>query len=191
MKIGITGAHNTGKTTLAKKLAKYYNLLLVPECARELITDANINWREDSSSTKLLLQSGIALAYYAYFSLYRNESFIADRLPIDVIAYTLLIDLYPNNPIGKTLISDVLRKLRFGVLGLSFSYMEDLTNQLDLIIFLRDYNGKDSIAVKVDNYIASFLYMYSKRPPLEFTSKKHYESIEMVVPLIDQAVSNS
>ncbi|MEA3443367.1 MAG: ATP-binding protein, partial [Bacteroidota bacterium] len=40
-KIVITGAESTGKTELAKGLAKYYNTVWIPELARSYIENLN------------------------------------------------------------------------------------------------------------------------------------------------------
>lgn len=87
--LGICGAHRTGKTTLAKALAKALNMPFV-EIGTSAVFAANhldpakpMDFR-----TRLYIQQQILKhAVEIWFEM--DEAFICDRTPIDMMAYTL------------------------------------------------------------------------------------------------------
>jgi predicted ATPase len=87
--IGICGAHRTGKTTLAKALAKTLNMPFI-EIGTSAIFAANhldpakpMDFR-----TRLYIQQQILKhAVDIWFEM--DEAFVCDRTPIDMMAYTL------------------------------------------------------------------------------------------------------
>jgi len=89
LKIGIVGASCTGKTTLATKLSKYFNLEVIGEIARELFQEFNIaSPREliNLEDEKRFQQSILDAKRKAESNL---DHFVADRTFIDAAAYWL------------------------------------------------------------------------------------------------------
>lgn len=88
--IGLTGAHRTGKTTLAKKYAEKHKIPFVETSVskiyQELGYDPSFTY---DFVTRLGIQEEILQRVDAVYSRYAGETFITDRTPLDMIAYTL------------------------------------------------------------------------------------------------------
>jgi len=90
-RIGISGAHGVGKTTLVTKLSGISALPLIPEFARELLKLTHFNWRNPGKEDLDLwvrFESAIFLSYL--FCVRTMPSFVADRTIFDVFSYILL-----------------------------------------------------------------------------------------------------
>lgn len=96
-KIGISGAHGVGKTTLATKLSRISDLPLIPEFARDLLDLTHFNWRnpaKDELISWARFESAVLLSYL--FCVRTMPCFIADRTVFDVLSYILLqVAKYP------------------------------------------------------------------------------------------------
>jgi len=83
MKIGISGSHGTGKTSLAKKLSKQFDLPLITEVAR----DVNIMLLKGNQYCQA--QRDILIKQIEEEGKY--QSFVSDRTVIDNLAYFISI----------------------------------------------------------------------------------------------------
>jgi len=96
-RIGISGAHGVGKTTLATKLSRISDLPLIPEFARDLLKLTHFNWRNPAKEDLVSwarFESAILLSYL--FCVRTMPSFVADRTIFDVFSYILLqVAKYP------------------------------------------------------------------------------------------------
>ena len=98
IKIGFTGAHRTGKTTLAKRLAVDLRLPYVPSISSKVYQDIGIDpSKTPSFSDRLNVQNRILTAQSNLWE--SQESFVTDRTPYDFVMY-LLADI--NNNINNT-----------------------------------------------------------------------------------------
>lgn len=89
LRIGLTGASCTGKTTLAKEISKQFNLEIIMEIARELFSEFNISSpRElETLSDEIRYQNRILDVKSGLER--RSDSFVADRTYVDAAAYWL------------------------------------------------------------------------------------------------------
>ena len=97
IRIGFTGAHRTGKTTLAKRLAIDLRLPYVPSISSKVYQDMGIDPSERLSFLdRLNVQNRILTAQSNLWE--SQESFVTDRTPYDFVMY-LLADINNNNTI--------------------------------------------------------------------------------------------
>lgn len=93
--MGLTGAHRTGKTTLAKELCEINEAPLAASFASQVAADLGINLEVPMSfTTRLYFQEVLLDAYEALYASF-DCLFFADRTPIDLAAY--LIAEVPND----------------------------------------------------------------------------------------------
>lgn len=86
MKIALSGSGSTGKSTLAKTASKEFNIPLIPEFAREVAQDMNIqNIRTMNTNQSYTFQTNILDRKFAEEEKY--ETFISDRSTADNAAY--------------------------------------------------------------------------------------------------------
>ena len=85
--IGLTGAHRTGKTTIAKEWAESMDLAYVP--LPRVLTSMGLEPKDITTmDMRLKVQRKMVEACGDTY-LSRRDIFISDRTPIDVAAYTL------------------------------------------------------------------------------------------------------
>ena len=85
MKIGITGSHGVGKTTLAKVASTRLRLPLIPEIVRKVTEEGFAVLTEDSETN---VNSQLAMFGYQMVEEQRLDSFISDRILLDYYIYT-------------------------------------------------------------------------------------------------------
>ncbi len=89
MSIGIAGAHRTGKTTLAKKFAEETGMYFLKTSASATFERLGRSPKLDYDfETRLEIQSEILSDMMAAYAK-APKVFIADRTPIDLMAYTI------------------------------------------------------------------------------------------------------
>ncbi len=87
--IGICGAHRTGKSTLAEKLAHSLGIPFVQTTTSQVFAEAGLDPAQPMDfSTRLMIQQKVLLAGEAVWSS-SSPPFVSDRTPIDMMAYTL------------------------------------------------------------------------------------------------------
>lgn len=113
MKIYISGAQATGKTTLVEWVADRYNLTKLPEVALEIVEDWNMPLSHIRRNKQLLVdfQEEIYRAH-RHNELREVDNFVSDRSIIDNYAYTseytpeLLDRMYPDTYMFKRMKQD-------------------------------------------------------------------------------------
>lgn len=100
--MGLTGAHRTGKTTIAEELVKHNEMPFVVSSASAIAAEMGIDLTKPLTFLmRLAYQERILEVYEALYQS-QSEVFVADRTPIDLAAY-LIADI-PNNLTDEALI---------------------------------------------------------------------------------------
>lgn len=103
MRLAFTGTHSTGKTTLANKISKKFNLKLVTNISREIANQHNLklNKSYNNEFKSNLLQTILMEKHKEILN--TNDNIIQDRSMFDVFSYTL--SFFDNKQLDmKTLI---------------------------------------------------------------------------------------
>lgn len=93
--IGLAGAHNTGKTTLAKAFAEKFGIPFVQGQVAQVFKgcgfDSSKSWGAFSLEDRLTVQWRVLKTHTALYQEYSSlgTAFITDRTPLDFLAYTL------------------------------------------------------------------------------------------------------
>jgi AAA domain len=87
--LGLCGAHRTGKTTLAIAISSHLNIPFVRTTTSQVFADLGLDPAEPMDfKTRLFVQNHVLdAAEHVWQS--SAASFVSDRTPIDMIAYTL------------------------------------------------------------------------------------------------------
>jgi hypothetical protein len=87
--IGLCGSHRTGKTTLAKEVALTLELDFVQTSTSEVFAENGLNPSEPMDfNTRIWIQNKVVSAAEQVWKSTKG-TFITDRTPIDMMAYTL------------------------------------------------------------------------------------------------------
>ena len=87
--IGLCGAHRTGKTTLAIALSKELETPFIQIGTSKIFSDHNLDAAKPMDFRTRIYIQRIILDHAEKIWSEANESFICDRTPIDMMAYTL------------------------------------------------------------------------------------------------------
>lgn len=88
--IGLTGSHRTGKTTLAEAFAKQTGIPFVRTSGSKVFADLGLDPQANYPfETRMGIQEHMLRAFSRQYASASSGLFIADRTPIDLMAYTL------------------------------------------------------------------------------------------------------
>ncbi len=119
--IGICGAHRTGKSTLAQKLAHSLGIPFVQTITSQVFAEAGLDPAQSMDfSTRLMIQQKVLLAGEAVWSS-SSQPFVSDRTPIDMMAYTLA-DIQGTTIVDFSQLSDYLQQC-FAIANLFFNHL--------------------------------------------------------------------
>lgn len=122
MKIYFSGAHSSGKSTLANYISKQYNLPLIKECARTVLSEKELNINELRTNIDLVNDYQTSVFIKQIEEENKYDDFISDRSGIDSIAYSA-----QHSQIAK----DIIKLPAFE------HYIEKLKNKNSIIFFIR------------------------------------------------------
>lgn len=109
MKIAITGAQGVGKTTLAKDIAKATGYEVLPEVARQMISEG---YKMDRHVTPEIEYQ--MLDVQKKVEKLGGNSWIADRCIVDILAYSMV--LFKNNKRLHATIQSELKKAKYNII---------------------------------------------------------------------------
>jgi nicotinamide riboside kinase len=87
MKIYLAGAHSTGKSTLARHIAKEYKLPMITEVARSVLSEKELSLKQLRTDLSTANDFQKAIFYRQIQKEKEIDSFVSDRC-IDCLAYT-------------------------------------------------------------------------------------------------------
>lgn len=159
MKIYYTGAHSVGKSTLARYTSKQYNLPMLGEAARKVLSDRELNIDALRSDIDIVNSYQLDIFNRQLIEEQKHKSFISDRSLLDCIAYssqhtTIVSELFSNKELH--------------------SYIQSLKSKNVIIFFIRPSKATlkdDGIreqlnwdgVIAIDAMIKLLLEMYSIR----------------------------
>lgn len=147
MKIAITGTHGVGKTTLIDAIQAdlptntLEHVKFPPELAIDIIKSLDFRWRDASKDAYKNFEKCL-FNYYCLISKL-DISFLADRLPIDVIAYWTYI-------LREPIPDDMLKDLHISM------------KQYDKIYFYKEDNLDDErgfIQQEIENWLIKMYHL--------------------------------
>jgi len=119
MRIGLSGAHRTGKTTLAYEFAKKNNIEFIKTNASQIFEKNNI-----SPNQKIGIVDRVVIQHRLLkeFEICWNENeFITDRTPLDLLGY-LYCDIMGDTYISESII-DFYTKKCVEIINKKFDYI--------------------------------------------------------------------
>ncbi len=114
MLVGISGAHGSGKTTLAKEIALRMGLVYVPASVNEMAKSAGYKHTSVDLPLKdrIFLQKHVLEGFRTFLGKCGPET-ITDRTPLDVAAYTLAeIGMHSGNVLDaamQEMVTDIVK----------------------------------------------------------------------------------
>jgi len=88
MKVFVIGAHSSGKSTLAKYISQKYNLTLLPEVARQILAEQELQIDSLRSNMDLVNDYQMRIFNRQIEQEQKYENFVSDRSILDVLAYS-------------------------------------------------------------------------------------------------------
>lgn len=99
MRLGLTGAHRSGKTTLAKEVSKNLDVPFIETKVSGIFEELGLDVKGDLSfDERLLVQDAMLIKCNKFWA--AHNKFITDRTPLDFIAY-MLADISPKTVLTK------------------------------------------------------------------------------------------
>jgi predicted ATPase len=88
MKVYFTGCHGSGKTTCARYVLEKYNLPMINEVARTILSEKELQIDSLRHDIKLVNDYQSSIFYRQLLEEAKYESFVSDRSGIDSLAYS-------------------------------------------------------------------------------------------------------
>jgi len=87
MKVYLAGSHSVGKTTLARYISQKYNLPMITEVARSILSERELNLKTLRTDINVANSFQEAIFFRQLLEEQKHSSFVSDR-SIDCLAYT-------------------------------------------------------------------------------------------------------
>jgi dephospho-CoA kinase len=157
MKIYISSSHSCGKSTLARYISKTYNLPLISEVARMVLSEKELNFSTLRSNIDIVDDYQNNIFNRQILEEQKYKDFVSDRSLLDCLAYSAS----HSRIVSKLIFSDELK-----------SYIENIKSSI--IFFIRpskDTLNEDGVReqldwdgiVSIDAQIKFILEMYNLR----------------------------
>jgi predicted ATPase len=122
MRVYFSGAHSSGKSTLARYASQQYKLPLLPEVARTILSEQELQIDTLRSDIDVADKYQTDVFYRQMQEEKKYDNFVADRSAIDCLTYS-----FQHTRVGHKLISDPMFK----------DYLEAFKHQKPIVFFVR------------------------------------------------------
>lgn len=139
---GITGAHRSGKTTLAKELAESLGFEFLETKVTDVFTQLGVDPKANLPfDQRIDVQNEIMKSLQVQYELRSGKMFIADRTPFDVLGYTMA-DIQ-RNTLDEEMRAKVYRQVNFAA--------EIIANNLLACLILPPLHNQPEVAGKAQS----------------------------------------
>ena len=108
------GVHSVGKTTLVNQLKKHINLPVIPEAAREIISEIGKHPTQMTKRELLHFEREILERQIQRQKQYSTAGFLSDRTTLDILSYCYMLGLHIYYPEDfKKIYLDAIRNLNY------------------------------------------------------------------------------
>lgn len=148
-KIGISGSHGIGKTTLAKRISTTFDFPYLMEVARELLNyNLYFDWKKKGNiEIKLIFEKAI---FYSHLFLINQPKFISDRTVLDIFAYSVFHLKREYNENFNNFLNYVI------------DYIHKVGEMYDLILFyINGYKEMDNEGKFIHDIISNVINQYN------------------------------
>jgi cytidylate kinase len=111
LKVYLIGAHSSGKSTLARYISKKYNLKMISEVARQILSERELHLDSLRSDIDLVNDYQSSIFYRQIAEETKYNSFVSDR-SFDCLAYSAQHTTILNNLIKSPELSNYINKLK-------------------------------------------------------------------------------
>lgn len=159
MKIYFTGAHSTGKTTLARYVSETYKLPMITESARIILSERELNVDSLRSDINSVDSYQTEVFHRQITEENKHTSFVSDRSLLDNIAYSAQHSRVAANLVSETKFKHYLESLKDNKVIIFFVRPSIATLKSDGV---REQITWDGI-ISIDAMIKLLLKLYSIR----------------------------
>jgi predicted ATPase len=160
MRIYLTGAHGIGKTTVARYIAEKYKLILIPEAARLILSEQELQLSSLRSDINVVNKYQIDVFNRQLQEESGKDNFVADRSIIDNLAYSAQHTDILNLSLKDKRIKQYLEKLKLNDTIMFFVRPDK--NMLLIEDGVRERPTWESV-ISIDSTIKTFLELFDIR----------------------------
>ena len=157
MKVYYCGAHATGKSTLARYTSEKYNLPILTECARMVLSERELNVDSLRSDIEVVNSYQIEVFNRQLLEESKLTNFVADRSLLDAVAYSAQHSTITNQLIKRPEFAEYITNLKNAIIF--FVRPSKATLKSDGV---REQLNWDSV-VSIDAMLKLLLEMHSIR----------------------------
>src|SRR5271165_5684064 len=116
MKVYYTGAHATGKSTLARYTSEKYNFPILTECARMVLSERELNVDSLRSNIEIVNSYQMEVFNRQLLEETKLNNFVADRSLLDCVAYSAQHSTITNQLIKRPEFEQYINNLKDAVI---------------------------------------------------------------------------
>lgn len=161
MKVYFVGSHSTGKTTLARYVSQKHNILMLPEVARAVLAEKELQLESLRTDLETVddYQLNVFYRQIVEENKYKEGSFVSDRSLLDCCAYAAQHARVVSTMLDDSALPTYLEKLRSPDVFIFFVRPSKATLKADGVREAINWDG----VVAIDAQIKFMLEMWKLR----------------------------